>query len=273
MQKLLVFTDIHIVPDGADIIGLDPMARFRQGLDHALATHPDAARIIITGDLAHHGVDEEYTRLKSALAECPLPVSLLIGNHDNRARFRETFAEVPVDDGGFIQSFLDVDDYRLVFLDTVDEVAEIAHSGFLCAARMEWLDRVLTEAGDRRVIVFMHHPPITSGFDAMDRIGLRNRAEVAARLKAHPNVCQLVAGHVHRTISGSAGGIPTAVFKSPCHQMPMVLIHEDEHLSVDEPGAYGLLLLTDEGVIVHTEDFNLPPRDVISYATPKETAA
>jgi len=31
-------------------------------------------------------------------------------------------------------------------------------------------------------------------------------------------------------------------------------------LSVDEPGAYGLLLLTDEGVIVHSADFTLPAR-------------
>lgn len=273
MQKLLVFTDIHIVPEGADIIGLDPMARFRQGLAHALATHPDAAQIIITGDLAHHGADEEYARLKQALAECPLPVSLLIGNHDKRAAFRKRFPETPVDEAGFIQSYQDIDGFRLVFLDTVDETAEIAHSGFLCAARLAWLDKVLTDAVDRRVIVFMHHPPITTGFTAMDRIGLRNRRQFAELLQAHPNVCHLIAGHVHRTISGSAGGIPAAVFKSPCHQMPMVLVHEDEHLSVDEPGAYGLLLLTDEGVIVHTEDFDLLPRATTSYATPKETAA
>ncbi len=273
MQKLLIFTDIHIVPEDADIIGLDPMVRFQQGLSHALATHPDAARIIITGDLAHHGAGTEYARLKGALAECPLPVSLLIGNHDKRATFRDCFPETPVDEAGFIQSYQDIDGFRLVFLDTVDETAEIAHSGFLCETRLAWLDRVLTEAADRKVIVFMHHPPITTGFNAMDRIGLRNRAELATALQRHPNVCQLIGGHVHRTISGSAGGIPTAVFKSPCHQMPMVLTHEDEHLSVDEPGAYGLLLLTDEGVIVHTEDFDLPPRAATSYAPPTETAA
>ncbi|MEO3415195.1 phosphodiesterase [Roseovarius sp. CAU 1744] len=273
MQKLLVFTDIHIVPEGADIIGLDPMARFRQGLDHALANHPDATRIIITGDLAHHGAPAEYARLKSALAGCALPVSLLIGNHDNRAAFRASFPGTPVDEAGFVQSYLDIGGYRLVFLDTVDETAAIEHSGALCATRLNWLARTLTSAGDRKAIIFMHHPPITTGFNAMDRIVLRNRAQFAEFLQDHANVCQLVAGHVHRTISGAAGNIPAAIFKSPCHQMPMALSHEDEHLSVDEPGAYGLLLLTGTGVIVHTEDFGLPPRNATSYASPKENAA
>ncbi|MGR3518595.1 MAG: hypothetical protein ACU0EF_00580 [Roseovarius sp.] len=40
--------------------------------------------------------------------------------------------------------------------------------------------------------------------------------------------------------------------------MPMALGYQDPSLSTPEPGAYGLLLLTDEGVIVHSEDFTLP---------------
>ena len=45
MQKIIVFTDIHILPEGGTIIGLDPAARFAQGLAHALDRHPDADRI------------------------------------------------------------------------------------------------------------------------------------------------------------------------------------------------------------------------------------
>ncbi len=273
MQKLLIFTDIHIVPVGADIIGLDPAARFRVALDHALETHPDAARVIITGDLAHHGAPAEYARLRAVLHDIPLPVSLMIGNHDKRAAFRAAFPETPVDENGFVQSFVDFDGRRLIFLDTVDGTAAAEHSGYLCPDRLRWLADALTTAPARRAILFMHHPPITTGFAAMDRIGLRNRAGLCAFLRAHPQVEQIIAGHVHRTISGAAGGIPTAIFKSPCHQMPMVLAADDEHLSVDEPGAYGLLLLTDEGVIVHTQDVGLPPGAARSDASPKETAA
>ncbi|WP_299863623.1 phosphodiesterase [uncultured Hoeflea sp.] len=257
MRKLLVFTDIHFLEDGGKIIGLDPVERFEAGLAHALQRHRDAERIIITGDLTHHGHPAEFARLRRSLSGCPLPVDLMVGNHDRRAAFRAAFPETPVTDAGFVQSFRDIDDYRLILLDTLDEEAEIEHSGLLCTHRLDWMDRAISSAGDRQVIIFTHHPPIVTGFAGMDRIGLKNRAEMADRLRAHSNVCQIISGHVHRTMSGSAAGIPTALFKSPCHQMPMALADDDEHLSIDEPGAYGLLLLGDDGVIVHTEDFGL----------------
>lgn len=47
------------------------------------------------------------------------------------------------------------------------------------------------------------------------------------------------------------------MFKSPCHQAPLDLIRADSSLSIDEPGAYGLLLLARDGVIAHSEDVGL----------------
>jgi len=94
---------------------------------------------------------------------------------------------------------------------------------------------------------------------------LKNRDVLVTRLAAG-NVAQIVSGHIHRTIQGSAGGIPVAILKSPCHQMPMALGDQDPSLSIDEPGAYGLLLLTDAGVIVHSEDFTLPPVQAQIYS-------
>ncbi|MBQ0749187.1 MAG: phosphodiesterase [Roseovarius sp.] len=266
MQKILVFTDIHIVAQGQTIIGLDPFARFAQGLNHALARHPDAARIVLCGDLTHRAMPEEYARLRGALADCPLPISLMLGNHDRRAPFLDAFPEAACMDTGHIQHYADIGAHRLICLDTLDEVAPDQHSGWLCPARLDWLEQCLTEAGARPVVVFTHHPPIDTGFAGMDAIGLRNRADVIARLRAAGNVVQIVSGHVHRTVQGSAGGIPTAILKSPCHQMPMALDAKDTSLSIDEPGAYGLLLLSETGVIVHTEDFTLPPTRSATYS-------
>lgn len=261
MTKILVFTDIHFLAGGGTIIGLDPIERFKSGLAHALHHHGDAERIIITGDLTHHGHPDEFACLRAALADCPLPVDLMLGNHDRRETFRAAFPATPVTQAGFVQNHIDTGAYRLILLDTLDEEADIEHSGLLCAHRLDWMDRAIADAGERRVIVFTHHPPIVTGFAGMDRIGLKNRAEFAERLSAHGNVCQIISGHVHRTISGSTAGIPTMIFKSTCHQMPMVLGADSSSLSIDEPGAYGLLLLVDDGVIVHTEDYGLPQRE------------
>lgn len=265
MQKILVFTDIHLLPEGGTIIGLDPFERFTRGLAHALEKHPDAARIVLCGDLSHNAAPAEYARLNQALEACPLPVSLMLGNHDRRAPFLAAFPDVAQMETGHIQHQFDIGAHRLIFLDTLDEEAEDTHSGFLCPARLTWLDQALGEAGERRVIVFTHHPPIETGFKGMDLIGLKNRSDLIARLAAQGNVVQIVSGHIHRTVLGSAGGIPVAILKSPCHQMPMALGYQDTSLSIDEPGAYGILLLTDEGVIVHTEDFTLPPNPSAAY--------
>ena len=266
MHKVLVFTDIHILPEGETVIGLDPFARFTRGLAHATERHPDAARIVLCGDLTHNAAPAEYARLKQALAGCPLPVDLMLGNHDRRAPFLAEFAQAPVTEAGFVQQYLDIGDYRLILLDTLNEEADDTHSGHLCAHRLDWLDHALASAGERRVLVFTHHPPMITGFSGMDWIGLHNRAELIERLVAHGRVVQIISGHIHRTIQGAAGGIPVSIFKSPCHQMPMALGFQDSSLSIDEPGAYGILLLHDDGVIVHTEDFTLPDQTPELYA-------
>ncbi|MEM6483121.1 MAG: phosphodiesterase [Pseudomonadota bacterium] len=269
MQKVLVFTDLHIVPEGETIIGLDPAERLAQGLDHALARHSDAAAIILTGDLTHHGAPEEYNRLKTVLSRCPLPLTMTLGNHDIRSAFRKVFPEA-VPNEGFAQHLIDLQDTRLIILDTLDEKPPVLHSGWLCQERLHWLDCALREAIGQRVVLFMHHPPAATGFPNMDAIALREPERLARVLRSHPNVVQIVAGHVHRTCQTSlkledGRRVPVTIFKSTCHQMPMDLLAENPHLSVDEPGAYGVLLLRDDGVIVHTEDFTLPTRIRDSY--------
>ncbi len=54
MTKLIIFTDLHMVPEGTTIIGLDPFQRLAAGIAHVNRYHADADRVIFMGDLAHH---------------------------------------------------------------------------------------------------------------------------------------------------------------------------------------------------------------------------
>jgi 3',5'-cyclic AMP phosphodiesterase CpdA len=249
LAKLLVLTDLHSVEEGADIIGLDPFARAKEVLDHALANHSDADHLIITGDLTHHGRIAQYERLKELLAAVQMPMTLLLGNHDRRDEFNEVFGE-----DGFAQNAVDVSGTKLICLDTLDGPPYPTghHAGLLCDERLQWLDVQLS--GVDRAIVFMHHPPFNVGFDGMDEIKLANSDAFFEIIKRHGNVDQLICGHVHRTISGNVRGVPFTIFKSPCHQMPMVLGDGDSSLSVDEPGAYGIILIEHDSIIAHSED-------------------
>jgi 3',5'-cyclic-AMP phosphodiesterase len=265
MRRLVVLTDLHMLPEGERIIGIDPYERLRGAVAHINRHHSGAERVICTGDLVHRGDAESYRRLGEVLGKLSMPYSLLIGNHDRRETFRAAFPDAPVDENGFIQQAIDLPEARLLLLDTLNGPPYSfpdTYAGLLCDNRMAWLDRQLGLAGGTPVYVFMHHPPHDTGFPGMDEIKLRNGGAFYDLLLRHGKVRHIFAGHVHRTISGSHRGIPFSVFKSPVHQQPMLFDVADASLSVAEPAAYGIVFLSAEGCLVHTEDYEISMQDV-----------
>lgn len=256
-QKILLFTDTHITAAGADIIGLSPQERLKQGLEHALATHGDAKAIFFMGDLTHHGEEKEYQELRDILADVPLPVHLTLGNHDQRTPFAKVFGRT-----GFQHSVSKFGNTTVILLDTLDEMAPDKHSGLLCEDRLEWLRDALANA-DGPAIILMHHHLAPTGFDGMDAIDLRNQDEVLDILTSAGNVRHIINGHIHRSIFTSARGMPVSMIKSTCHQMPLQLGPGSSALSVNEPGAFGVLLLSGKQCILHTEDFGLTSAEVV----------
>lgn len=248
-------TDLHLTPGAERIIGLDPLERFMDGLRHASQNHSDAERLILTGDLTHYGDEESYQKLKTALYGMPWPVSFLLGNHDDRSAFKRVFLDCPCDQRGFVQSVVDLDGLRLITLDTLDTNGAVQpHAGHLCSARLDWLRDQLLGANNTPCLVFLHHPPIETGFVGMDEIRLQDDHAFWCTIPDSA-VAHVFAGHVHRTITSSANGIPVTIFKSTCHQMPMLLGAPGAHHSVNEPGSYGIILSEGPRVVVHFEDF------------------
>ena len=257
--KLLLLTDLHLTAKGERIIGLGPWERFEAVLDRALLDHADAAALAILGDLAHRGEPEVYARLARRLASLPIPLIPMLGNHERRAAFQAAFPEAATTPEGHVQAVLDTPHVRAIALDTLDGPPHVEgrHAGRLCEARTRWLDRALETRGGRMPLVLTHHPHVPVGFPGMDAIRLADGDELLRRLAPHG--AHLVFGHIHRTISGSALGVPFTSLKSTCHQMPMDMADGRTTLSVDEPGAYGLALLGPGQVTVHTEDVAARP--------------
>ena len=271
MTRLIIFSDLHILADEtARIIGLDPSERLRNGVRHVNRHHGDAARVICMGDLAHKAEPGAYARLRFILDELEMPYSLLVGNHDRRDAYVEAFPEAPLDEHGFVQQVIDLPEGRLVLLDTLDGppyVLPDSRAGVLCERRLDWLDRQLAGANGRPAYVFMHHPPHAVGFPGMDSIRLGNEDDFHAVLERRRNVRHLFAGHVHRTISGTHRSLPFSVFKSPAHQQPMTFDSAEHTLSVDEPAAYGIVFVHEQGVLVHTEDYEISTLEAGSSRT------
>ena len=70
----------------------------------------------------------------------------------------------------------------------------------MCAQRLAWLEQVLDERGQAPSVIFMHHPPFTTGIEAMDRIGLDGAQEMAAIVARHSQIERVLCGHLHRPI-------------------------------------------------------------------------
>lgn len=255
MSRIAVLTDLHITvaPDPARP---DADARLRAAIHHLNTDPHGAERVIITGDLTDKGDRPSFDRLRDHLTALRLPYALMLGNHDHREPFLAAFPDAPVTASGHVQQIVDLPDARLILLDTLNGppyVYPYSHTGMLCAARLAWLDAALDTS--RRCILFMHHPAHDTGFAAMDSIKLLNGSAFYDRIEGR--VGHIVCGHVHRTISGSHRGIPFSIFKSNVGQMPMMFETMDFHMETPEPPAYGLLMITPDSVVAHTEDYGL----------------
>lgn len=267
MSRVIVLTDLHITQE-ANTHGPDPDARLRAAIDHINTYQASADLVIVTGDLTDKGDAASYAKLADHLSHLALPYALMVGNHDHRAPFQEAFPQAPADPNGFVQQVIDLPEARLILLDTLNGPPysyPFSHIGVLCEDRMAWLDDRLRET-DLPCILFMHHPPHETGFVAMDAIKLMNGPAFYDRILAHNNVAHIVAGHVHRTISGGHRGIPFTIFKSLVGQMPMLFDLMDFTMETDEPAAYGILMISPAGVVAHTEDFGLTDLDAIRDA-------
>ncbi|MEM7441075.1 MAG: phosphodiesterase [Pseudomonadota bacterium] len=262
MTKLLAFTDTHLRSEGETIIGLDPYAKFAGALEHAQRRHPDATRIVVMGDLVNSGKAEEYERFKQVIDTAKCPVTIIPGNHDDRNQLVESLS-LTRDDAGYVQSVFDTETHRVIAIDTVfgEKYLSFASLGQYNEARLKWLDAQLA-AADKPVLLFAHHPPFKVGFDGMDDIRMRDDEAFADVVLGR--VAHIICGHVHRTISGNWRGLSYSILKSTCHQMPLALGDAGMSLSTDEPSAYGVILLSEDNVIVHTEDWELAKDEFFS---------
>ncbi len=216
---ILQLTDFHVTRAGARLAGVDTRAAFSRLMDRVARLQPRPDLILVSGDVAETGADEEYEWAADGLRALGIPFLVVPGNHDLREPLRRAFrAETGVEPEhlGFSHNMGGI---RVIGLDTLVEGQ--AH-GALFAAQLAWLERELERAGVEPVLIVMHHPPFETGLPAMDEIGLLEGGEAFARmLEGRKNVTGIVCGHVHRAICGSFVGIPTRIAPSASHQFAL----------------------------------------------------
>jgi len=237
---LVQLTDPHILGDAeARFDGVDTDATLGVVVTavNALECPPDA--VLMTGDLVHEPDPGAYDRLAQQLRRLRAPVFCLAGNHDDPAMIHARLNR----DGISTRRLIAIGGWLLILLDTWQPGT---HAGRLPPAELQFLGDSLAGAGQARVLIALHHPPVNIGSPWMDAMGLENPQDLFAVLDACPAVRGIIWGHIHQEFHLRRRGKELYGTPSTCVQFRP----GTDHYARDElpPGFRDLVLHTD-GVI------------------------
>jgi Icc protein len=211
MMRLVQITDIHYMAEAHQLLydSFDTDRTLEGVLELVDSWQPD--RIVITGDLSQQGDAASYHRLQKRLSRLTVPVDLMPGNHDHAA----TLAKVLVGNNLYRQPMVNLGRWAAVYLDS--SVDGQPH-GRLVEADLKQLDHCLEQAGDRHVLVFLHHPPLPVGSAWLDEMILTNPEPLFERILG-TGVRAVICGHVHQEFAGECQGLPVLTTPSTCFQV------------------------------------------------------
>lgn len=247
------FSDLHVMAEGVrNRHGIDTIEGLLRCLAHLQTLDVPPDLLMLSGDLVDAGSEEEYRRLRNCLDGLIFPYCLMPGNHDRHAPLRRVFADHDyLGRSERIHYYRDVRGLRLIALDTVVEGEE---GGNLDDAQLQWLDSLLRVAPAQPALVFMHHPPVATGFTRMDQIALAPASAVrlGSVIAAHPQVRGVLCGHVHRHVQSVWQGTLLSICPSVAFQARLRLGPGKFEASPGEPPAYQLHHWDGNALVTHT---------------------
>lgn len=170
--------------------------------------------IVVTGDIADHGLPAEYEQAREIFSSSPYPVFPCPGNHDARAAYRMTLlgedgAGLPGRDGGGPVNRVHHAAGALFAL--CDSTIPGRADGYLADETISWLDEVL--AGHPEVPAFLcfHHPPVALHSPYVDSIRQFGADRLGRLVDDHPQVAAFLCGHAHTPAATTFAGRPLLV--------------------------------------------------------------
>lgn len=226
-------SDIHARPDNENL------DRLQRAVGWLKTMQPDI--LICTGDLVDGGWGQGYVSILSCLQKLGCPTFYLPGNSDHRDVMVQALGlQRQCDEKQRMHFAAPVGDVLLVGLD-----ASVDGEPFGDARpHLPWLKHILASRESRRPFLFTHHHMFRSGITPMDDIGCVGADEVAAALMDCGTLpIGLSSGHVHRSMSGNAHGVPGFICGSICRENPLLL---DDRLEPPVSGAISLMVFNVE---------------------------
>lgn len=213
-------SDFHIFSKEAEtsLVRPDIVNRVRKIVADIAAFSPAFQAVMLTGDVADGGSDDDYALVKELLAPLQMPVFPIPGNHDSREGFRRAFADqLTFADPVYLNYEARVGEMRVLALDSL--IAGRVE-GALTAPTLAWLAQRLDEPFAGPTFLLIHHPPFESGIHGLDVMSLiQGGPELAALLQGYAGELTVLAGHIHSPYQGIWQGRLCAVGGSPAFEI------------------------------------------------------
>lgn len=252
MTRIAQISDLHVQAAGALVYGVvDTHARVQAAIAHLNRLSPQPDLVVATGDLVQNGTLADYQQLRDLLTNLQAPIYLMPGNHDHAANLRQAFADHAYLSGPGDHLSYVVDDYpiRMIMLDNTSPGKK---AGEIDDCRLAWLEAKLVQAPAAPTLIFMHHPPFTTGIPWMDRHRLEGSEALAKLILRHRQVERISCGHLHRVMVCRWAGTIASTQPSLAHQGYFDQRPDTASQFVMEPPAYQLHIWTTDGLVSHT---------------------
>ncbi|KQW07470.1 3',5'-cyclic-nucleotide phosphodiesterase [Leifsonia sp. Root4] len=191
------------------------VARALQRL-RALGVRLDA--MVFTGDIADLAEEDAYRRVRGLVEpvaeELGATLVWVMGNHDERVRFRRELLDSPPDSAPIDR----VDMVRGLRIITIDSTVPGYHHGEITREQLDWLAEVLSTPAPHGSILALHHPPIPTPLAAMTILELQQQQELAAVIEGS-DIRAILGGHLHYASTSLFAGIPVSVAPATCYTM------------------------------------------------------
>jgi Icc protein len=208
---LVQLTDSHLFErEDGRLLGLETQKSLERVVELVRQEQPNIDLIVATGDLAQDGTVDAYARFASVTAPLQAPICWTSGNHDDAACMVKN-----LQDGRWVSPIVDIGAWRVIMLDS--SVPGAVHGEFSDRA-LSLLEQSLRSAGDRHVLICMHHHPVPMGSAWIDGIGLQRPERLFEVIDRFPSVRALLWGHVHQKFDSSRGAVRLMASPSTCVQ-------------------------------------------------------
>lgn len=238
-STVVQLTDSHLFaePDGR-LMGVKTQESLEHVINLLRAEQAQIDLLLCTGDISQDGSGASYQRFAEMTGTINVPVRWLAGNHDERLALQQECAQ-----RDWLEPVYDMGAWRIIMLDS--SVANQVY-GNLAEDQLDILEQALRGAGERHVLIALHHHPVPINSRWMDKIGLHNSKQLLSITSRYNSVKAVVWGHVHQEIDQQINGVRWLATPSTCIQFTA---HSDDFAVSDQAPGYRWLRLYDDGQI------------------------